>query len=53
MKKIYITPKMECNDWEIKETILAASMPGVNDDVSSDVNQPNLSNKEVWEDGLW
>lgn len=53
MKKIYITPKMECNDWEIKEMILAASMPGVNDNVSSDVNQPNLSNKDVWADGLW
>lgn len=54
MKKIYQTPRVECNHLDIQEMILAVSgtLPEISDN-ESDTGQTNLSNKEIWGDGLW
>lgn len=53
MKKIYQTPQIECSNLDIQEMILSGSSIPVVTDTPSDTGQPNLSNKDIWGNGLW
>lgn len=50
MKKIYNAPKTE---WSLLESVemISLSAPGVSDS-PSDIDQPNYSNTNAWDD-LW